>query len=88
MYCVCIDMKLDGIVGVGTCYGLDGLAFDPSRCKKLSSPYSSRPTHLFSLHWLWGSFLCVVLIATVSFILPSVCIELLCCCQWADFHEI
>jgi len=56
IYSLCIDMKLDGIVGVGTCYGLDGLRFDPSRCKKLSSLYSSRPAHLVPLQWLLGLF--------------------------------
>jgi len=56
MYCVCIDMKLDGIVGVETCYGLDGLGFDPSRCKKLSFLYSYRPAHLVPLPWLLGRF--------------------------------
>jgi hypothetical protein len=53
MYCTCINIKLDGIVGVGTCYGL---GFDCSGCKKLSSPYSSRPAHQFSLQWVLGLF--------------------------------
>jgi len=56
MYCTCIDIKLDGIVGVGSCYGLDGLGFDPSGCKKLLSPYSSRTALLVSIHWLLGLF--------------------------------
>jgi hypothetical protein len=29
---------------------------DPSGCKKLSSPYSPRPAHLFSLQWVLGLF--------------------------------
>jgi hypothetical protein len=54
MYFVCIDMKLDVIVWLGTCYELDGLGFDPSGCKRLSSPYLSRPTHLVSLQLVLG----------------------------------
>ena len=43
-YVLCMyRIKLDGITGVGTWYGLDDLGFDPSGDKKLSSPYSSRP---------------------------------------------
>jgi len=52
--------------------------------------YSSRlalePTYS-PYNGYWGSFVGVVLIATVSFILPSVCLEFL-CFWWADFLEI
>jgi len=56
MFCICIDIKLDVIFGVGTCYGPDGLVFDPRGCKGLSSPYSHRPVNLVSLQWVLGLF--------------------------------